>query len=173
MQSVAQHCFAAHRQLTRLFPPSASFSASARRATAFAPERCPGGLIAASGYGGHNLPALIARGGVRCQSSSAEASAKAEPNVKDLALKARLALSAEEEKEFGKSISRIVDWFGQLQQVDLSDVPAAIRVGGEELRPDNMREDVVVDFENREEMLSQVPKMDGPFLKVPNVLPSN
>ncbi|CAI7857918.1 unnamed protein product, partial [Closterium sp. NIES-53] len=63
--------------------------------------------------------------------------------------------------------------FGQLQQVDLSDVPAAIRVGGEELRPDNMREDVVVAFENREEMLSQVPKMDGPFLKVPNVLPSN
>ncbi|CAI5462298.1 unnamed protein product [Closterium sp. Yama58-4] len=105
--------------------------------------------------------------------SSAEASAKEEPNVKDLALKARLALSAEEEEEFGKSISRIVDWFGQLQQVDLSDVPAAIRVGGEELRPDNMREDVVVDFENREEMLSQVPKMDGPFLKVPNVLPSN
>ncbi|GJP34287.1 hypothetical protein CLOM_g18733 [Closterium sp. NIES-68] len=173
MHSVAQHCFVAHRQLTRLLPSSASLSATVRRATALAPARCPHNFREASGLSAQSASALIARGGTRCQSSSSEASAKEEPNVKDLAQKARLALTAEEEEEFGTSISRIVDWFGQLQQVDLSDVPAAIRVGGEELTPGTMREDVARDFDNREGMLSQVPKMDGPFIRVPNVLPSS
>jgi aspartyl/glutamyl-tRNA(Asn/Gln) amidotransferase C subunit len=69
------------------------------------------------------------------------------PNVQKLAQLAQLGVSEQEAAEWGPKIAGIVEWFGQLQQVDLEGVPPAVRadIGDANLlRPDQPR-----DFENR------------------------
>eukprot|EP00850_Spirogloea_muscicola_P012797 SM000084S23133 [mRNA] locus=s84:378417:379445:+ [translate_table: standard] len=74
--------------------------------------------------------------------------------------------------EFGSSIARIIDWFGQLQEIDVADLPPAIRVADAE-DDDVVRQDVPVIFDNRELMLAEVPVMEGKFLKVPKISSDN
>lgn len=96
----------------------------------------------------------------------------APPDVADLAIRARLAISSEEMVDFGESLGRIVDWFGQLQEINVDSVPPAVRVGesdGESFT----RPDIPVVFAARKTMLEQVPEMEGAFLKVPKVMAEN
>ncbi|CAN6456077.1 unnamed protein product [Victoria cruziana] len=90
------------------------------------------------------------------------------PDVAKLAESSRIALTPEEVEEFAPKIRQVVDWFGQLQDVDLQSVEPAFRADIDVY--DNLRSDVSETFENRESMLSSVPSYDEPYIKVPKVL---
>lgn len=84
-----------------------------------------------------------------------------------LAETARISLNPNEVEEFAPKIRQVVDWFGQLQAVDLSSVEPAIRADTE---GDNFRGDLPETFENREAMVASVPSYEEPYIKVPKVL---
>ena len=65
------------------------------------------------------------------------------PNIHRLAQLAQVGVSEQEAAEWGPKISSIVEWFGQLQQVDLEGVPPSLRadVGDDTvLRPDQQQD---------------------------------
>ncbi|KAL8537320.1 hypothetical protein ACS0TY_012463 [Phlomoides rotata] len=68
------------------------------------------------------------------------------PDVPRLAETARISLTPQEVEEFAPKIRQVVDWFGQLQAVDLHSVEPAIRAGTE---GDHLRDDVPEIFSNR------------------------
>lgn len=69
------------------------------------------------------------------------------PNVQKLAQLASIGVTDEEAAEWGPKIGSIVEWFGQLQQVDLDGVPPALRA---EIGDGNLlREDVPEEFAAR------------------------
>ncbi|CAN4102891.1 unnamed protein product [Withania somnifera] len=61
------------------------------------------------------------------------------PDTARLAETARISLNPLEVEEFGPKIQQVVDWFGQLQGVDLQSIKPAIRANTEE---DNLRGDI-------------------------------
>ena len=89
------------------------------------------------------------------------------PDVPRLAETARISLNPQEIEEFAPKIRQVVDWFGQLQAVDLQSIEPAIRANTE---GDNLRGDVPEKFENREELISAVQSFEDPYIKVPKVL---
>ncbi|KAL9227272.1 hypothetical protein vseg_002981 [Gypsophila vaccaria] len=89
------------------------------------------------------------------------------PDVANLAKTARITLNSQEVEEFGPKIQKVVDWFGQLQGVDLESIEPAIR---SDIDGDNLREDVPINFENREAIIAAIPSYDEPYIKVPKVL---
>ncbi|XP_031505561.1 glutamyl-tRNA(Gln) amidotransferase subunit C, chloroplastic/mitochondrial [Nymphaea colorata] len=90
------------------------------------------------------------------------------PDVAKLAESARIVLTSEEVEQFTPKIRQVVDWFGQLQAVDLESVEPALRADMDVY--DNLRPDAPEIFKNRESMLSSVPSYDEPYIKVPKVL---
>eukprot|EP00898_Chlorokybus_atmophyticus_P008517 jgi/Chlat1/8667/Chrsp87S08044 len=106
-------------------------------------------------------------------SSAAAASQLPPPDVRKLASLSRLHVSEEEAEELGPQIAGVVAWFGQLQAIDVEGVPPATRAGDgyeAETGPNVLREDKPVAFDNREAMLSAVPDMEGPYIRVPQIL---
>lgn len=89
------------------------------------------------------------------------------PDVARLAETARISLTPQEIEEFGPKVQKVVQWFGQLQAVDLESIEPAIRADTE---GDNFREDLPETFENREAIIDSIPSYEGPYIKVPNVL---
>ncbi|XP_021277725.1 glutamyl-tRNA(Gln) amidotransferase subunit C, chloroplastic/mitochondrial [Herrania umbratica] len=89
------------------------------------------------------------------------------PDVPRLAETARISLAPNEVEEFAPKIRQVIDWFGQLQAVDLDSVEPAIRADTE---GDNLREDVPETFENKEALIAYVPSYEEPYIKVPKVL---
>ncbi|KAF4355790.1 hypothetical protein F8388_011975 [Cannabis sativa] len=89
------------------------------------------------------------------------------PDVSRLAQTARISLTPQEVEDFGPKIRQVVDWFGQLQAVDLQSVEPAIRADTE---GDNLRDDIPETFENREALIGAVPNFEDPYIKVPKVL---
>lgn len=69
--------------------------------------------------------------------------------------------------DWGPKIEGIVEWFGQLQEVDVEGVPPALRadVEGEGA----LRADVPQQFEGQAGMLSQAPDRNGLFVRVPKI----
>jgi len=62
------------------------------------------------------------------------------PDVQRLAQLAQVGVTASEAAEWGPKIEGILDWFGELQQIDLEGVPPALRADLEDsshLREDN------------------------------------
>ncbi|CAM6084395.1 unnamed protein product [Calypogeia fissa] len=106
-------------------------------------------------------------------SSSAGAGRQVEPpNLTQLCEKARLHLTPEEIADFTPKIASVVDWFSQLQDVDVENVAPAIRVGEVE-GESTLRADVPSIFEEQEAMLAAAPEREGPYLKVPRILKEN
>ncbi|XP_076946088.1 glutamyl-tRNA(Gln) amidotransferase subunit C, chloroplastic/mitochondrial-like [Bidens hawaiensis] len=68
------------------------------------------------------------------------------PDVARLAETARISLTPQEAEEFAPKIQQVVDWFGQLQDVDLQSVEPAIRPDTE---AGSFREDSPETFDNR------------------------
>ncbi|KAL4187257.1 hypothetical protein AMTRI_Chr09g18060 [Amborella trichopoda] len=75
-------------------------------------------------------------------------------------------------EEFGPKIKQVIDWFGQLQAVNLESIEPALRArmlnsisitGGSE----NTRADEPEIFGNREAMIAAVPSYSEPFIKFP------
>ncbi|PON71380.1 Glu-tRNAGln amidotransferase C subunit [Trema orientale] len=105
---------------------------------------------------------------VRTNSSTSTSGSSLEPpDVPRLAETARISLTPHEVEEFGPKIRQVVDWFGQLQAVDLQSVEPAIRADTE---GDNLRDDVPQIFEKREAIIGAVPNYEDRYIKVPKVL---
>ncbi|XP_019263764.1 PREDICTED: glutamyl-tRNA(Gln) amidotransferase subunit C, chloroplastic/mitochondrial-like [Nicotiana attenuata] len=89
------------------------------------------------------------------------------PDVPRLAETARISLTPQQVEEFAPKIQQVIDWFGQLQAVDLQSIEPALRADTE---GDNLRNDIPEKFENREALISAVPSFEEPYIKVPKVL---
>ncbi|KAJ4744211.1 hypothetical protein LUZ62_002797 [Rhynchospora pubera] len=90
------------------------------------------------------------------------------PDVARLADAARISLSPQEVEEFGPKIRQVVDWFGQLQAVDLESIEPSLRASTEAVS--SPREDTPETFDNREAIIEAIPSYDNPYIKVPRVL---
>ncbi|XP_057524217.1 glutamyl-tRNA(Gln) amidotransferase subunit C, chloroplastic/mitochondrial isoform X1 [Amaranthus tricolor] len=101
------------------------------------------------------------------RSYSIKSSSLDPPDVSRLAESARISLTPEEVQEFGPKIHQVIEWFGQLQDVDLESIEPAIR---SDIDGDNLREDVPQTFENREAIIAAIPSYEEPYIKVPKVL---
>ncbi|CAK9325514.1 unnamed protein product [Citrullus colocynthis] len=114
----------------------------------------------------HSLPVSNIR--VRkCSTASGILASLQPPDVPRLAETARISLTPTQVEEFAPKIRQVVDWFGQLQTVDLQSIEPSIRADTE---GGNQRNDVPEPFENREAMIGAVPVFDEPYIKVPKVL---
>lgn len=89
------------------------------------------------------------------------------PNVGRLAETARISLTSLEVQEFGPKIQQVVEWFGQLQAVNLESIEPAIR---SDIDGDNLREDMPQTFENRDAIIAAIPSFEEPYIKVPKIL---
>ncbi|EYU29304.1 hypothetical protein ABFS82_05G134100 [Erythranthe guttata] len=89
------------------------------------------------------------------------------PDVPRLAQTARISLTPQQVEEFAPKIRQVVDWFGQLQAVDLESIEPAIRADTE---GDNLRIDVPEVFDNRDAIIAAVPTFEDLYIKVPKVL---
>ncbi|KAL4604454.1 hypothetical protein ACB092_10G195100 [Castanea dentata] len=102
----------------------------------------------------------------RCSTTTTQSSLEP-PDVSRLAETARISLTPSEVEEFAPKIQQVIDWFGQLQDVDLHSIEPSIRADTED---SNLRDDVPETFENRESMIAAVPSYEEPYIKVPKVL---
>ncbi|XP_078177762.1 glutamyl-tRNA(Gln) amidotransferase subunit C [Carex rostrata] len=96
------------------------------------------------------------------------AAALESPDVARLADAARISLSPQEVEQFGPKIRQVVDWFGQLQAVDLESIEPSLRASTEAVS--SPREDTPETFDNREAIIEAIPSYDDPYIKVPRVL---
>ncbi|KAI8473037.1 MAG: tRNA-binding protein [Monoraphidium minutum] len=109
-------------------------------------------------------PSLGRAGGQRAMAVGS--GTPAPPNIKELAKMAQLAVTDAEVADWEPKINSIVDWFGQLQAVDVEGVKPAIHA-----RDDGsvLRADEPATYPAREELLAQVPAMEGSFVRVPKI----
>jgi aspartyl-tRNA(Asn)/glutamyl-tRNA(Gln) amidotransferase subunit C len=87
--------------------------------------------------------------------------------VRKVAHLARLELTPEEEEQFTTQLSSILDYFEQLSELDVSDVPPTARAidVSNITRPDQLQP-----FSDRELILESAPEQEGDFFKVPKIL---
>ncbi|XP_010432638.1 PREDICTED: glutamyl-tRNA(Gln) amidotransferase subunit C, chloroplastic/mitochondrial [Camelina sativa] len=100
-------------------------------------------------------------------SSDKESSVLPPPDVSRLAETARISLTPGEIEECETKIRRVIDWFGQLQQVDVNSVEPAIRA---DMDGGNLRDDSPETFENRDSIRASIPSFEEAYLKVPKIL---
>lgn len=87
--------------------------------------------------------------------------------IEHIAQLARLGISDEEKEKYAAELSRILDYFKKLEQVDTKDVLPIKQVVG----INNVtREDESSAFENREKIVSNAPATEGKFIKVKSIL---
>ncbi|KAH7661616.1 aspartyl-tRNA(Asn)/glutamyl-tRNA(Gln) amidotransferase subunit C protein [Dioscorea alata] len=98
----------------------------------------------------------------RCSSSLSSA------DLARLADAARISLAPHEAQEFAPKIRQMVDWFGQLQAVNLESVEPSLRA--DTVITTSRREDAAEVFDNREAILAALPSYNQPYIKVPKVL---
>jgi aspartyl-tRNA(Asn)/glutamyl-tRNA(Gln) amidotransferase subunit C len=80
---------------------------------------------------------------------------------------ARLELTAAEEAQFTTQLGDILDYFEQLSELDVTDVPPTTRA----IDVSNItREDQLQPYGDREAILAVAPDPDGDFFKVPQIL---
>ncbi|BAF12703.1 glutamyl-tRNA(Gln) amidotransferase subunit C, chloroplastic/mitochondrial [Oryza sativa Japonica Group] len=106
--------------------------------------------------------------GIPAAAAAAGSGALEPPDLPRLANAARISLSPEEAEEFAPKIRQVVDWFGQLQAVDLESVEPSLRAGT--AAGNSLREDRPETFTNRDAIIESVPSYDDPYIKVPRVL---
>ncbi|CAB4296996.1 unnamed protein product [Prunus armeniaca] len=102
-----------------------------------------------------------------CSTTQSSGPSLEPPDLPRLAQTARISLTPHEVEEFAPKIGLVIDWFGQLQDVDLQSVEPSIRADTE---GDSFRADIPETFENREAMIAAVPNYEEPYIKVPKVL---
>jgi aspartyl-tRNA(Asn)/glutamyl-tRNA(Gln) amidotransferase subunit C len=88
-------------------------------------------------------------------------------DVQKVALLARLQLTEAEEEKFAVQLSGILDYFEQLSELDVTDVPPTTRAidVSNVVRPDHHQP-----YTNREGLLDSAPDRDGDFFKVPKIV---
>mmetsp|Transcript_40230 Transcript_40230/g.89310 ORF Transcript_40230/g.89310 Transcript_40230/m.89310 type:complete len:347 (+) Transcript_40230:29-1069(+) len=90
----------------------------------------------------------------------------AKPDIKQLAKMAQIAVTEQEVADWEPKINSIVDWFGQLQQVDVSNVQPAIHAAED---TNVLRRDEPRSYFARAELLAQAPATEKNYVKVPKV----
>ncbi len=89
--------------------------------------------------------------------------------IKHIANLARLELSEQELKLYGKQLSDILKYIDQLQEVDVADIePTAQVTGLTNVLSQDRAEDW--DEDEREEALKQAPEKENRYIKVKRVL---
>lgn len=88
------------------------------------------------------------------------------PDVKELAKMAQIAVSDKEAEEWQPKINSVIDWFGQLQQVDVTGVTPAIHGGSE---ASQLRADSPTLHEARAELVAMAPGLDQGYVRVPKI----
>lgn len=86
--------------------------------------------------------------------------------VRKIAQLARIKLSPAEEKRHAETISTVLDFVAQLNEVNTDGVEPTAQVTGLE---DVSREDVSRDCAHKKELLAQMPMLEHKLLKVPAV----
>ncbi|KAK7357082.1 hypothetical protein VNO80_16363 [Phaseolus coccineus] len=99
-------------------------------------------------------------------SSTTTCSSLPPPDLPRLAKTAQISLTPNEVEEIAPKIQQVIDWFGQLQGVDLESVEPSIRAETE----NNLRDNAPETFHHRDTMIASVPSYEEPYIKVPRVL---
>ncbi|MDF5732005.1 MAG: Asp-tRNA(Asn)/Glu-tRNA(Gln) amidotransferase subunit GatC [Rhizonema sp. PD38] len=87
--------------------------------------------------------------------------------VRKVANLARLELTPEEEEQFTSQLGNIIDYFQQLNELDVSDVAPTTRA----IDVSNVtRTDELQPYPEREAILQGAPEQEGEFFKVPKIL---
>lgn len=86
--------------------------------------------------------------------------------VRKIALLARLKLTPAEEQRHAETISTVLDFVAQLNEVDTQGVEPTAQVTGLE---DFSRADVSRECTHKKELLAQMPTVENNLLKVPAV----
>jgi aspartyl-tRNA(Asn)/glutamyl-tRNA(Gln) amidotransferase subunit C len=87
--------------------------------------------------------------------------------VQKVAHLARLKLTPEEEGQFTTQLNNILDYFEQLSELDVKDVPPTTRA----IDVSNVvRVDQLQPYAGRETILEGAPDRDGDFFKVPKIV---
>jgi aspartyl-tRNA(Asn)/glutamyl-tRNA(Gln) amidotransferase subunit C len=87
--------------------------------------------------------------------------------VRKVAHLARLELTPEEEEEFTTQLGSILEYFQQLSELDVSNVPPTTRA----IDVSNVtRSDDLQPFPDREAILEGAPERENEFFKVPKIL---
>lgn len=89
-------------------------------------------------------------------------------NIKDLADLAHLQISEEEAISLGKDFSSILSYVGQLSEVDTEDMQK-----DPSLVENQMREDLVTNNSNSDDLLSQAPQRKDRYIKVQKIINVN
>lgn len=87
--------------------------------------------------------------------------------VRKVAHLARLELTPQEEEQFTTQLGSILDYFEQLSELDVTDVPPTTRAidVSNVTRPDELQHQC-----DRHLILESAPDQDGDFFKVPKIL---
>lgn len=87
--------------------------------------------------------------------------------VRKVALLARLELTPAEEEQFTTQLGSILDYFEQLSELDVTDVPPTARA----IDVSNVtRLDELQPYPDREAILNSAPDQESNFFKVPQIL---
>jgi aspartyl-tRNA(Asn)/glutamyl-tRNA(Gln) amidotransferase subunit C len=87
--------------------------------------------------------------------------------VRKVATLARLQLTPEEEEKFTIQLSNILDYFQQLSELDVTDVPPTTRA----IDVSNVtRADALHPYDDREAILDCAPDREGDFFRVPKII---
>ena len=87
--------------------------------------------------------------------------------VKNIAKLSRLALTDEQVERFSDQLSGVLEYVGQLNEIDTNNVVETSQVTGLE---NVYRQDVVQPFNEMEKLVKQAPSHEDGQVKVPNVL---
>ncbi len=87
--------------------------------------------------------------------------------VQHIAALARIGLSEEEIEKYQKDMSSILDWIGQLKEVNIEGVEPTAHITGLE---NVAREDKEREFSNKDEIVKLFPESKNGFDKVKSIL---
>ena len=90
-----------------------------------------------------------------------------EEEVRHVAELSKLSFSEAETSEFATTLSKIVDMVELLNEVDTDGVPVTTTMAD---RKTDMREDVAVAGDDRDELFKNVPQSENYYIKVPAIL---
>ena len=95
--------------------------------------------------------------------------------VRHIAGLSRIKLSPEEEEEFGKNLSSVLDYIKKLNELDTTGVEPLFKTISPAIstRPDEHRSDFVMDEKLDKSLIGQAPHSENRFIKVKSVISKN
>lgn len=88
------------------------------------------------------------------------------PNLANLARMAQIAISEQEMADWQPKVNSIIDWFGQLQAVDLQGVKPFVHIND---AAGILRPDTIAAYEDRDKLFAMVPSTQGNYVKAAKI----